>query len=59
MVKRPIHIRLIKDSVNQEKLLEDFQKMQITFMESVLAENDLSGEEKGQIIYAVREILRF
>lgn len=57
MVKRPIHMRLATEALNQEKLLADFQKMQITFMESILLEHHLSSEEQSQVLYSIREKL--
>lgn len=57
MVKRPIRMRLMLDTLDQQALLDQFRQMQILFMESVLAENDLSEQEQGRLIYAAREKL--
>ncbi|MDE6567248.1 MAG: hypothetical protein K2K70_05910 [Lachnospiraceae bacterium] len=57
MVKRPIHMHLPLNTLDQQKLLDHFKQMQIIFVESVLAENDLSEEEQGRLIYAAREKL--
>lgn len=57
MVKRPIHMHLSLNTLDQQKLMDHFKQMQIIFVESVLAENDLSEEEQGRLIYAARERL--
>ena len=57
MVKRPIRMRLMLDTLDQQALLDQFRQMQILFMESVFAENDLTAEEQGRLIYAAREKL--
>jgi len=43
------------DSVNQQKLLASFQRMQIAYMESMIAENELSGDELFCVIHGMRE----
>lgn len=57
MVKRPIRMRLMLDTLDQQALLNQFRQMQTIFLESVLAENDLTAEEQGRLIYAAREKL--
>ena len=55
MVKRPIHLQLSMESVDQEKLLASCQNMQIAYMESVMAENQLSGDDLCHVIQAMKE----
>lgn len=57
MVKRPIRMHLSLNTLDQQKLLDHFKQMQIIFVESLLAENDLSEQEQGRLIYAAREKL--
>lgn len=55
MVKRPIHLQFSMESVDQEKFLASFQNMQIAYMESVMAENQLSGDDLCHVIQAMKE----